>query len=171
MRIRAVTLVAALVCAGTLVVGASSAQAAGLPKASPCAGSTKSQAVKQIKLAYDYFLNGTITPPRPIEVRKGAVQGMSDAALSALFDKTQAANAATAATTTVKVTAVKCTGKNSAQITGTLIVNKAPLQGIFPNPGLAVIDGGNWKVAKKTFCDFEALADSTITQSGPCAVM
>lgn len=171
MRIRAVTLVAALVSVGMLVVGGASAGAASSSKAAACAGSTKAQAIKQIKLAYDYFLDGVVKPPRTDAQRKGAVQGMSDPALAALFDKTNAANAASAATTTVKVTAVKCTGKATAEITGTLVVNKAPLQGIFPNPGLAVVDGGTWKVAKKTFCDFEALADSSITTSGPCAVM
>jgi hypothetical protein len=171
MRIRAVTLVAALVSVGMLVVGGASAGAASSSKPAACTGSTKAQAIKQIKAAYDMFLNGTTTPPRTNEQKKAAVQGMSDAALGALFDKTQAANAASAATTTVKVTAVKCTSKSGAEVTGTLVVNKAPLQGIFPNPGLAVIDGGTWKVAKKTFCDFEALADSSITQSGPCAVM
>jgi hypothetical protein len=172
MRIRAVTLLTSLVTVGALVVGGSFAESAGAKsaKAAPCAGGTKAAAIKQIKLAYDFFLDGLVKPPRTADQRKAYVQGLSDPATAALFDKTQAANAASAATTTIKISAVKCTGKSKAEITGDLVVGGQTLKGIFPNPGLALIDGGTWKVAKQTFCDLTALADSTVTQAGqPCA--
>src|SRR5260370_17797640 len=96
MRIRAVTLLTSLVTVGALVVGASVADFAedkGAPKAAPCAGSTKATAIKQIKSAFDFFLNGTTKPPRANDVRKGYIAGMSDPGLSALFDKNFVANA------------------------------------------------------------------------------
>ena len=171
MRIRAVALLTALVTVGVLFVGASGAEAKGLPKASPCAGSTKSQATKQIKTAYDYFLNGTTKPPRTNVQREGAIAGMSDPALAALFEKGFGANAAAAATTNIKVSAVTCTNKTTASVKADLIISGKLTPGIFPNPGSAVIENGVWKAGKQTFCDLEALSDSTITQSGPCSVM
>jgi hypothetical protein len=173
MRIRAVTLLTSLVTVGALVVGASVAdfaEAKGPPKAAPCAGSTKAAAIKQIKSAFDFFLNGTTKPPRANNVRKGYIAGMSDPALSALFDKNFVANAAMAATTSVKVNKVTCTGKNKADVTADLILSGKATPGIFPNPGGAVIENGVWKASKQTLCDLIALADSTVTQAGqPCA--
>lgn len=173
MRIRAVTLLTSLVTVGALVVGASVAETAvakSAPKAAPCAGSTKAKAIKQIKTAYDFFLNGTTKPPRPADVKKAYLQGSSDPALGALFDKNFVANAAQAATTNVKVNGVTCTAKDKAAVKADLVLAGKTLAGIFPNPGSAVIDAGVWKVSKQTFCDLVALADSTVTQAGqPCA--
>jgi hypothetical protein len=169
MRIRAAAALTALVVAGSLVIGVGAASAKS-SKAPPCAGSTKSAAIKAVKKAYDLFLNGTIKPPRTLAARKLSIEGISDPALSALFDKTQAANAATAATTTIKLSAVKCTGKSAASVTADLVVAGQTLKGIFPNPGGAVIEGGVWKVSKRTFCDLETLSDPNLAKSGPCAV-
>ena len=171
MRIRAVTLLTALVTVGMLVVGASSAEAKSTPKAAPCGGSTKSQAIKQIKVAYDYFLNGTTKPPRTPTQREAYITGMTDPALVALFEKNFTANAATAATTNIKISSVTCTNKTTAAVKADLVVKGKVLPGIFPSPGGAVIDSGIWKVKKQTFCDLTSLSDSTITQSGPCSVM
>jgi hypothetical protein len=170
MRIR-VTLLTALVTVGMLAVGASGAAAKSTPKAAPCAGSTKSQAIKQIKVAYDFFLNGTAKPPRTTAQRQAYVSGMSDAALAALFVKNQDANAAAAATTNIKVASVTCTSKTAAAVKADLVISGKPLPGIFPSPGGAVIENGVWKVSKQTFCDLVALSDSTVTAAGPCSVM
>jgi hypothetical protein len=166
MRIRAVTLLTALVTVGMLVVGASAAEAKSAPKAAPCSGSTKSKAIKQIKLTYDVFLNGAAKPPRTNEERKAAIQGTSDPALGAAFDAGFTANAAQAATTSVKVKSVTCTGKTTAKVTADLLISGKPVAGIFPNPGGAVIDAGVWKVTKDTFCNLVSLSDSTLTQPG-----
>jgi len=171
MRIRAVTLLTALVTVGMLVVGASSAEAKSAPKAAPCGGSTKSQAIKQVKVAYDYFLNGGAKPPRTIAQREAYISGMSDPALAALFEKGFGANAAAAATTNIKVSAVTCTNKTTASVKADLVISGKVTPGIFPNPGSAVIENGVWKAGKQTFCDLTALSDSTVTQSGPCSVM
>lgn len=171
MRIRAVTLLTVLATVGMLVVGASGAEAKSAPKAAPCAGSTKAQATKQIKLAYDYFLNGTTKPPRTIDQREAYIAGMSDPALAALFNKGFGANAAAAATTNIKISGVTCTSKTAANVKADLVISGKVTPGIFPNPGGAVIENGVWKATKSTFCDLESLSDSTITQSGPCSVM
>ncbi|HSO96069.1 MAG TPA: hypothetical protein VLV81_08505 [Acidimicrobiia bacterium] len=170
MRIRAVALLTALVTVGTFVIGVSGAEAKSAPKAAACAGSTKSQAVKQIKSAYDYFLNGTTKPPRTIDQREAYIAGMSDPALAALFNKGFGANAAAAATTNIKISAVTCTSKTAATVKADLVISGKVTPGIFPNPGGAVIENGVWKATKQTFCDLESLSDSTISQSGPCSV-
>ena len=174
MRIRAVTLLTSLVTVGALVVGASvavSAGAKGAPKAAPCAGSTKATAIKQIKSAYDFFLNGTTKPPRSNDVRQGYISGMSDPALAAVFQKTFVANAAQAAMTNVKIKSVTCTAKDKATVKGDLILGGKPVAGIFPSPAFAVIENGIWKASKQTFCDLVSLSDSTVAQAGqPCAV-
>jgi hypothetical protein len=171
MRIRAVTLLTVLATVGMLVVGASGAEAKSAPKAAPCAGSTKAAATKQIKTAYDFFLNGTTKVPRTIDQREAYIAGMGDPALAALFNKGFGANAAAAATTNIKVNAVTCTSKTAANVKADLIISGKVTPGIFPNPGGAVIENGVWKATKSTFCDLESLSDSTITQSGPCSVM
>lgn len=170
MRIRAVAVLTALVTVATLVVGVSGAEAKGSSKAAPCSG-PKSAAINQIKTAYDYFLNGTTQPPRTAALRESYIQGMSDPALAALYVKGFTANAAQAATTNVKVSAVTCDkSKKKAAVKADLVISGAVLPGVFPNPGGAVIEGNVWKVSKQTFCDLIALADSTVTQAGqPCA--
>ncbi len=170
MRIRAVALLTALVTVGTLVVGASGAEAKSAPKAAPCAGSTKAQAIKQIKVAYDYFLNGTTKPPRTNDQRRAYIQGMSDPALAALFDQTFSANASSAATTTVKVNSVLCTGKATASVKADVVFSGKVVPGILGG-ATAVIEGGLWKVGKTTFCDLSAQSNSSIARSGPCKVM
>lgn len=168
MRIRVVVLVTALAAVGTLVVGASGASAKSSSKAAACSGSTKAAATKQIKVAYDYFLDG---PKMYSNTQKEAyIQGMSDPALAALFEKGQVTNAASAATTNVKVNSVTCTGKNMATVKADLVIAGKVTPGIL-TPGTAVIDNGVWKVSKGSFCDTLALGDSTVTQSGPCSVM
>jgi hypothetical protein len=171
MRIRAVALLAAVVTVGTFVIGVSGAEAKSAPKAASCAGSTKSAATKQIKQAYDYFLNGTTKPPRTITQREAYIAGMSDPALAALFEKGFGSNAAAAATTNIKVNSVTCTNKTTASVKADLIVAGKVAPGIFPSPGSAVVENGVWKAGKQTFCDLTALSDSTVTQSGPCSVM
>ena len=168
MRIRAVALLTALVTVGTFVVGVSGAEAKGAPKAAPCAGSTKAQATKQIKVAYDYFLDGPKMYPNA--AKEAYIGGMSDPALVALFEKGQAANAAAATTTNVKVLSVTCTNKTTATVKADLVLSGKDTPGIL-TPGTAVIEKGVWKVSKQTFCDTVALGDSTVTQSGPCSVM
>jgi hypothetical protein len=168
MRIRAVALLTALVTVGTLVVGVSGAEAKSAPKAAPCAGKTKAQAIKQIKVAYDYFLDGPKMYPNA--TKESYIAGMSDPALAALFEKGQAANAASAATTNVKVNSVACTNKTTATVKADLVIAGKVTPGIL-TPGTAVIEKGIWKVSKSTFCDTVALGDSTVTQSGPCSVM
>jgi hypothetical protein len=171
MRIRAVALLTALVTVGMLVVGASGAEAKSAPKAAPCGGSTKSQAIKQIKVAYDYFLNGTTKPPRTNAQREAYIAGMGDPALAALFEKGFGANAAAAAATNIKINSVTCTSKTTASVKADLVESGKVAPHLFPNPGTAVIEGGVWKAGKQAFCDLIALLDPTVTQSGPCSVM
>jgi hypothetical protein len=49
-----------------------------------------------------------------------------------------------------------------------LVLSGTPAVGLAP-PGVAVLDGKTWKVGQTTVCDLFALADPTLTQSGPCA--
>src|SRR5258708_12564778 len=144
MRIRAVAVLTALVTVATLVVGVSGAEAKGSKGAAPCSG-PKSAAVSQIKAAYDYFLNGTTQPPRTAAQREAYIQGMNDPALAALYVKGFTANAAQAATTNVKVSAVTCDKtKKKAAVKTDLITPAAVLPAIFPNPSPATIDVGLW---------------------------
>jgi hypothetical protein len=139
-------------------------------KAANCAGKTKKKAVKQIKDAYKHFLDyetaATAAEKEPF------IQFMSgdevSPAFQAQFRASSEANASAAATTSVQVNKVKCTGKKSADVDFDLVLNGDVAADLAP-PGDAVISDGAWKVSGKTLCDAQALGSPDILESGPCA--
>jgi hypothetical protein len=171
MRRRILVPLVAVLAAGGLAVGtsASLAGASVSAKAAPvCAGKTKKQAIKDIKLAFDYFLNGS--KGYTDDQKAAFIENMdTDAALKALLVAGSVANADAAKTTNVKVSKVKCTGKKTAEVTADLVISGAVTPGIFPNPGGAVLVGKVWKVTQQNYCDLNALGDPSILESGPCA--
>jgi hypothetical protein len=175
MRRRALSLLLAVVTAGSLAVfatatsGGASVKGA---KAALCAGSTKKAAIKQIKTAYDYFLNG---PKGYTSEQKAAyIQYLSGKKFDQAFlDKFKAqaeASAGDAGTTGVQVDKVKCTGKKSAAVDYTLVIGGTPTPGIAP-PGAAILEGKTWKVTGLTVCNLQQLGDPTTLETEPCATI
>jgi hypothetical protein len=172
MRRRAVVLMTAVAVVGALAIG-TEAMTAGASvaskKAPACAGKTKKAAIKAIKLAYDYFLDGAKYPNSSdkepfIEMLSGA---KLNAALKTQFEQQATAQASSAATTSVLVKKVTCTGKSKANVAYDLVLGGKDSPGIAP-PGSAVIDGGVWKVTAKALCDLEGLGDPSLLQKDPC---
>jgi hypothetical protein len=176
MRRRMIVGVMGVLTASALVIGMS-ATAGGAsvggqapPKAANCAGKTKSKAIKQIKLAYDHFLNGAdfpdaVTDKMPfLQFMDGAEQS---AAFRAQFEAGSSANAAQAATTAVQVNKVKCTGKKTADVDFDLVIGGEPLADLAP-PGDAVVEDGVWKVSGQTLCNTQALGSPELLEAGPC---
>jgi hypothetical protein len=173
MRRRAVALLIATLTAGALVVGAASEVGASVKKAKTplCAGSTKKAAIKAIKDAYDFFLNGTKHPESADKETR--IQYLSDphksASLVASFEASAAKNAGQAATTSVAVHKVTCKGKKKADVQFELVLGGKEAPGIAPNPGGAILEGKVWKVTGETLCNLTALGDASVLESGPCA--
>jgi hypothetical protein len=173
MRRRAVALLIATLTAGALVVGFAGEASASVKgaKAPLCAGKTKKAAYKAIKLAYDHFLNGK---KFPTDADKEAyIQYLSPPHKSALlvtqFEASAAKNASSAATTSVVVHTVKCSGKKKAVVTYDLVLGGKVSPGIAPNPDGAILEGSIWKVDGTTLCNLEGVGDPTLVASGPCA--
>jgi hypothetical protein len=140
--------------------------------AAVCAGKTKKQAIKDIKTAYDYYLNGSkgYAP----EQKAAYIQYLSGAKFDqAFFDKFKAsaeANAAAASTTGVQVNKVTCKGKKGALVEFDLVLGGSPSPGLAP-PGGAVLEGKTWKVSGLTNCNLQALGDPTTLETEPCATI
>jgi hypothetical protein len=120
-----------------------------------------------IKTAFDYFLNGS--KGYTAEQKEAYIQSMdTNADFKAQFEASNAANAASAATTSVQVNKIKC-AKNgkSAVVKFDLVLNGEAAAGLAP-PGGAVLDHGTWKVSAETVCNLQALGDSNVLASGPC---
>jgi hypothetical protein len=163
-----------VLAASALVIGTSvgigGAQGDEPPKAAKCAGKTKKKAVKQIKEAYNHFLDyetaSTAADKEPY------IQYMSgdevSPAFQAQFRASSEANAAAAATTSVKVNKVQCTGKKSADVDFDLVLNGEVTPDLAP-PGDAVIDSGVWKISGVTLCNAQALGSPEVLEAGPCS--
>lgn len=171
MRRRVLVPLIAVTASSALVLGLSvaiaGASAPGKAKLHFCAGSTKSAAIKDIKKAYDYFLNG----PKnySADQKKAYIEGVDkDPELAAIFDRLSAQNASSAATTTAKINSIKCTGKKAADVNFDLVINGTASPGLAP-PGGAVLVGKVWKVSKQAYCDLSTLGDPSLAESGPCA--
>lgn len=145
---------------------ATASASVGAAKPPACAGKTKKKAIAAIKKTWDVFLNGTVG--RTLDERSAVVEGADDPTLFQLFNDTFAANAELAATTTVQVNSVKCTGKKEADVAYDLVIAGTPSTGLAP-PGQAVVIDGAWKVSQGTVCDLVALANPAVLESGPCA--
>jgi hypothetical protein len=139
-------------------------------KAPLCAGKTKKQAVKDIEKAYQYFLDAKTAPTAAD--KEPYIQYMSgkevSQALLAQFRASNEKNASAAATTSVQVNSVKCTGKKKADVEFDLVLGGEPAVGLAP-PGDAVLEGKTWKVTGLTLCNLQALGDPTILEAGPCS--
>jgi len=157
----------ALVIGSTAGIGTASVKAA---KAPVCKGKTKKQAIKDIKTAYDYFLNGEDHPESAD--KEVYIQYLSGDQISpqlkADFEASADANADAAATTNVQVNKVKCTGKKTADVDFDLVLNGDVAADLAP-PGDAILEGKTWKVTALTLCNSQALGDPTILESGPCS--
>jgi hypothetical protein len=173
MRRRALALVIAVAATGALALGpATAANAGGKKKPPACAGKTKKKAIKNITTAYDHFLNGAKYPNA--EDKAPYVQLLSGKDLNeeflAAFEASSAANAAAAATTSVEVDKVTCTGKKTADVNFTLVLGGERAEGLAP-PGGAIIADGIWKVTGVTVCNLQALGDPAILETEPCATV
>jgi len=177
MRRRMIVGLMGVLAASALVIGstagiggASVSSQSDPPKAANCAGKTKKKAIKQIKSAYNHFLDyetaATAAEKEPY------IQYLSgddvSPAFQAQFRASSEANASAAATTSVKVNKVKCTGKKAADVDFDLVLNGEVTPDLAP-PGDAVIDAGAWKVTGLTLCNLQALGDPTILEAGPCS--
>jgi hypothetical protein len=162
-----------VLAASALVIGATASVGGAQtpPKAANCAGKTKSKAIKQIKDAYAHFLDGSKYPDAVTD-KEPYIQWMSGSetspAFKAQFEASSAANAAAAATTSVKVNKVKCTGKTSADVDFDLVLNGDVTPDLAP-PGDAIVQDKVWKVTGLTLCNMQALGDPTILEAGPCS--
>lgn len=159
----------ALVIGMSATAGVASVSAGGKPPV--CKGKTKKTAIKEIKEAWFHFLDGAANPDAKTD-KEPFIQFMSgdevSPAFQAQFEASAAQNAAQAATTSVQVNSVKCTGKKSADVDFDLVIGGEPLADLAP-PGDAVLDSdGVWKVSGQTLCNTQALGSPTILESGPC---
>ena len=151
-----------------------SATCASVGSAKPpvCAGSTKKAAIKQIKTAYDYFLDGAAHPTA--EEKAPYIQYLSGPKFSQEFlDKFKAqaaANAGDAGSTNVQVNKVTCTGKKSATVDYDLVLGGSPSPGLAPG-GAAILEGKTWKVTGLTVCNLQQLGDPTTLETEPCATI
>jgi hypothetical protein len=174
MRKRAAILLTAAFAAASLAVGASAVAGASVSSkaAAVCAGKTKKTAIKDIKTAYDYYLNGS--KGYTADEKAAYIQYLSGAKFDqAALDKFKAsaeANAAAAATTGVEVDKVTCKGKKGAEVTFTLVLGGERAEGLAP-PGGAVLEGKTWKVSGLTNCNLQALGDPTTLETEPCATI
>ena len=174
MRKRAAVLLTAAVAAASLAVSTSAVAGASVSSkaAAVCAGKTKKAATKQIKTAYDYFLNGSLG--YTAEQKAAYIQYLSgkkfNADFLAKFQASSAANAAAASSTGVVVKGVKCKGKNAAAVDFDLVLGGKP-SGIVTFPGGAVLEGKTWKVSAVTLCNTQGLGDSNVTETEPCATI
>jgi len=172
MRKRAAILLAAAITAGSLTVSASAVAGASVSSkgAAVCAGKTKKVAIKDIKTAFDYFLNGS--KGYTADQKAAYIQYLSGPKLSAdllaKFQASSAANAEAAKTTSVQVNSVTCKGKKGAVVAFDLVLGGSPAVGLAP-PGGAVLEGKTWKVSGLTLCNLQALGDPTVLETEPCA--
>ena len=173
MRRRAIVGLMAVVSTSALVVGMSvmpAGASAHSAKAPVCAGKTKKAATKQIKKAYDAFLNGSLG--YTAEQKAPYIQFLSgDNVNQAFFDQFKAsseANAASASTTSVEVDKVTCAGKKKADVDFTLVISGSRTEGLAP-PGQAVLEGKSWKVTALTLCNLQALGDPSVLENPPCS--
>lgn len=174
MRKRAAILLVAAVAAASFSVSTSAMAGASVrrAKAPVCAGKTKKVAIKNIKTAYDAFLNGS--KGYTADEKAAYIQYLSgkklNADLLAKFQASSEANAAAAATTSVQVNKVTCKGKNGAVVDFDLVLGGSPAEGLAP-PGGAVLEGKTWKVTGLTLCNLQALGDPTVLETEPCATV
>jgi len=166
MRRRVLVPLLAVFAASGLVLGLT-ATAAGAAKTPVCAGKTKKKAIAEIKQTYETLLNGA--SDKTLEERSAIVEGAEDPALIQLFTDTFAANADLAATLSVQINSVTCTGKKAADVDFDLVIAGVVSPDIAP-PGNAVIVDKVWKVSKSTVCDLVSLANPAVLESGPCAL-
>ena len=172
MRKRAAILLVAALAAASFAVSASAVAGASVSSkgAAVCAGKTKSAANKQIKAAFDYFLNGS--KGYTADQKAAYIQYLSgkklNADLLAKFQASSAANAEAAKTTGVQVNKITCKGKNGAVVAFDLVLGGSPAVGLAP-PGGAVLEGKTWKVSGLTLCNLQALGDPTVLETEPCA--
>ena len=175
MRSRACSLLLAVVTAGSLAVFATATTGgASVRSAKPalCAPSTKKAAVKQIKTAYDYFLNGA--KGYTADQKAAHIEYLSGKKLNQAFLDKFRANSATALAAAsmvgVQVDKVACTGKTRAAVDFTLVLGGTPTPGLTPRGG-AVLEGKTWKVTGATVCELQGAGDASVLQQEPCATI
>jgi hypothetical protein len=174
MRRRVLIIAVSALSAGALVLGTgvgTAGASVGSAKKPVCAGKTKKQAVKDIKTAYAHFLDGSKYPDAVTD-KEPYIQFMTGSdvspAFKAQFEASSAANASAAATTSVKVSKVKCTGKKSANVDFDLVLNGQVTPDLAP-PGDAVFVDNVWKVSGVTLCNTQALGSPQVLEAGPCS--
>jgi hypothetical protein len=174
MRKRAAILLVATLTAASFAVSVSAVAGASVSgKSAPvCAGKTKKVATKDIKTAFDYFLNGS--KGYTADQKAAYIQYLSgkkvNQDLLTKFQASSAANAEAAKTTSVQVNKVTCQGKNGAVVAFDLVLGGTPSPGLAP-PGGAVLEGKTWKVSGLTLCNLQALGDPTVLEQEPCATI
>ncbi len=152
-------------------VGVTGASAAPTKKAAVlvCAGKTKPKAIKAIGTAYNSILNGSLglTAEQKTEFLQYAGGKKINQAFRDKFFSEFAKNAAAAATVTIAINRVKCTGKKTADVDFDLVIGGTD-SGLAPGNASAVLDGKVWKFSAITMCDMWALADTSTLENEPC---
>jgi hypothetical protein len=173
MRRRAVVLLTATLTAGSLVIGgiADAGASVSSAKAPVCKGKTKKKAIAAIEKAYMHFLDYETADSA--DEKAPYIQYLSEPNLSAdflaRFQASSEANAAQAATTSVQVNEITCSGKKTADVDFDLVLNGTPAPGLAP-AGTAVLEGKTWKVTGETLCNLQALGDASVQEPPhPCA--
>lgn len=143
-------------CGGSSGGSGGSAPSGGGSSSAPAAGGT---ALSQIKTNWEAFFN----PKTPLARREALVQ---NGQLFAGIMKAQAGSGL-ASSVTAQVSKVHVVSDSQAKVTYTILVAGNPM--LRNQSGVAVKEGGVWKVGDASFCGLLALQNGGSTSSLPSA--
>lgn len=143
-------------CGGSSGGSGASAPSGGGSSSAPAAGGT---ALSQIKTNWEAFFN----PKTPLARREALVQ---NGQLFAGIMKAQAGSGL-ASSVTAQVSKVHVVSDSQAKVTYTILVSGNPM--LRNQNGVAVKEGGVWKVGDASFCGLLALQNGGSTASLPSA--
>ncbi len=161
MRVRANVLAFVLVAVlSTALAGCTSAPSSPSPTSPPAGGASTSAAadpVAQITANWEEFFNAKTANDRRVQLIENGP------AFSATL-QAQASNPLAAAAT-VKVSKVTLSSPTQAAVTYSILVNGQPA--LPDQQGVAVLDGGTWKVSAASFCALLTLESGGKTDGLP----
>lgn len=120
----------------------------------------------QITEAFATVFSRTDATDTPAEQRAARVVGGDDPELRSLLERWLLDPAGRSST--VSVVNVRCQGRRRAVVDTELVLAGVPLPEVLPR-GATRLEGGTWKVARRTFCARLALEDPEAARVGPCA--
>ncbi len=144
------TVVAVTACSGSAKPAASAPSSAAPSSVAPSASGSSSAAVAQIKTNWEAFFN----PKTPVSKRVSLLQNGS---MFASIIQSQASSPL-ASSATSSVTAVTVESPAQAKVTYSILVGGTPA--LKDQPGVAVYQGGTWKVGDQSFCALLTLENS-----------